>query len=315
MDKRKNCLVCLICLVFFVSCNFGISTDNAVPPYVDPAKDVTKVWFEQDIYFVNPGDVVDIKVHTDPELKDYRIPYSYSGGRNIIETLPLGEQTDFSVLSFKALDPGSVKCTVKINNIESSCIIVIGDYESWFDITPSGCLTLNDKHPRKTLSYLPILPEIKGIKIKTIDSISLSTNEYHELFLPEGIETINSLWGVCGDLVIPSSVRTIKSYALTCWLKSLVIKDGLTVIPEHMLSGYSGMEKLILPNTIETIGDKAFEGCTGLKSLDIPSSIKTMAPNALYDIECDVVIHKTKDSISGFPWGHTYPSKIKWVEE
>ena len=123
MNKRKTCVAWLICLLFFVSCNFGISTDNTIPPYVDPTKDITKVWFDQDIYFVNPGDVVDIKVHTDPELKDYRIPYSYSGGWEIVETLPFVDKSDFSVISFKALDPGSLKVSVKINNLKDWSII------------------------------------------------------------------------------------------------------------------------------------------------------------------------------------------------
>ena len=121
------------------------------------------------------------------------------------------------------------------------------------------------------------------------------------------------------DLIIPSSVTSIRSYAFyNCTgLKSIEIPSSVTSIGIYAFLGCSGLSKvnindvetwckisfstvnanplcyaeklylnnelvtdLIIPSSVMSIGNYAFQNCTGLKSIEIPSSVTSIGSNA-----------------------------------
>ena len=71
------------------------------------------------------------------------------------------------------------------------------------------------------------------------------------------------------------------------------------------------MTNIVLPNTIKNINVSAFNNCTALTTIHIPNSITNIEKcfvgcNALGKIEID----KSKNSISGAPWGAPKGMKV-----
>ena len=57
--------------------------------------------------------------------------------------------------------------------------------------------------------------------------------------------------------------------------ESIVIPEGVTLIPSSAFKGKTTLKKIILPNTLTKIGAYAFQSCTGLTSIYIPASVET----------------------------------------
>ena len=125
---------------------------------------------------------------------------------------------------------------------------------------------------------------------------------------PEGFTTLGSYTFKATDKVtsalvsvdLPSTLTSIEQFAFTYCnsLESLVIPEGITVIPNSMANYTTSLKTLVLPSTIITISESAFrsadlsdgvvipEGCTtigsyafkacGAKEVVIPSTIEKL---------------------------------------
>ena len=119
--------------------------------------------------------------------------------------------------------------------------------------------------------------------------------------------------GICGNITIPESVKTIEEDALNdCTgltnitvesnnpflcsrdsvvfskdLKSLVrcpvgitgkltIPDGVTLIGHYAFTDCKGLTQIAIPRSVKHIGFDAFKNCTNLKDIIIPESVDTM---------------------------------------
>ncbi len=97
---------------------------------------------------------------------------------------------------------------------------------------------------------------------------------------------------------------------------SFEIPEGVETIEYLAFGGRDQLTKIILPNTIKAIYENAFARCNGLTKLEIPNSIEVIGNWAFS--ECsnlrEIIIDKSKGSISGSPWGCTYGERaIKWL--
>ncbi len=77
-----------------------------------------------------------------------------------------------------------------------------------------------------------------------------------------------------------------------------------------------GLMTKINLNTVERINTVAFFDCDNLRSIEIPATIKEIHSSALNSTKNlkEVIIHKEKDSIKGYPWGSTIGNRleVKW---
>lgn len=72
---------------------------------------------------------------------------------------------------------------------------------------------------------------------------------------------------------LESLVRQGRHFMDCTSLKSIVIPDGVTEIPQHTFRGCTGLEQVTLPANLTTIQQAAFQDCTSLKQITIPASL------------------------------------------
>ena len=130
--------------------------------------------------------------------------------------------------------------------------------------------------------------------------------------IPNTVTTIkDNAFADCSNLTsvsIPNSVTSIGTWAfgssienLTCGssaigtafcgnnnLKTVIISDGCTAIPDNAFSNCYGLESVTISNSVTSIGNYAFSDCYGLESVSIPNSVTSIGAGAFYgcyDIE------------------------------
>ena len=66
-------------------------------------------------------------------------------------------------------------------------------------------------------------------------------------------------------------------------LKTAVIAEGATVIPNSLFQYCAALESVTLPDSVTDIGQRAFEGCTSLASISIPEAVTVIRSWAFKD--------------------------------
>ena len=63
-------------------------------------------------------------------------------------------------------------------------------------------------------------------------------------------------------------------------VKSIVIPNNMTRIPDCNFENWSGLTSVTIPNSVKSIGVFAFSGCSGLTSVTIPNSVTSIGVDA-----------------------------------
>ena len=99
----------------------------------------------------------------------------------------------------------------------------------------------------------------QGIKVLAMDMLAFSVNK---VSVPSSLISYGNL--INGNLTI----------------KSVVLNEGITTIPEKIFLNAKGLTSISFPASITTIKAQAFSGCTALKNLYFPNYIKNVDANA-----------------------------------
>ena len=100
-------------------------------------------------------------------------------------------------------------------------------------------------------------------------------------------------------------------------VESYKIPEGVLTIGSNAFDTMSSKLKNIeFPNTLITIEDRAFSSCTSLEKIEIPNNVQNIGNNAFSGCTNlnEIKINKSKDSITGAPWGATKGLRVvTWV--
>ena len=97
---------------------------------------------------------------------------------------------------------------------------------------------------------------------------------------------------------------------------TFILNDKVKEIGTQAFYAQYYLKNIVLNNVIETIGGSAFGFCVNLIKIEIPSTIKEihMAFESCNNLE-EIKIHKSKNSITGAPWGAKIGDRaIIWEE-
>ena len=190
--------------------------------------------------------------------------------------------------------------------------------------------------------------------VKTIRTSAIQNDNVKELKLPSTLENLNdmSLNSLTGLQIvnIPENVKAFRSSALPKDSKVVVDKNNPNIksVDDSMILSKDGkklyavskaVKDFNIPTTVETIEIQCFYmhnniseitvpegvreiksqafGYSKLKTINLPSTLKSMEPNTF--VNCaqltKIVLNKSKDSISGSPWGCPIGDRaVKWTK-
>ena len=235
--------------------------------------------------------------------------YAFSGCSGITSiNIPEGVTS----IGYEAFNGCESLAAVHINNLEAWCKITFGG-DGWHDSNSNPLSYAHNLYLNGDLVTELIIPEgVTSIRSQAfsgctnITSVSIPesmTSIENEAFI--GCENlaevhINSLEAWCNidfgsnplsyaknlylngelvtDLVIPSTITSIKSYAFkNCQnLTSVVIPEGVTSIGSSAFEGCSGITSINIPEGVTSIGGSALSSCSSLTSITIPGSVTSI---------------------------------------
>lgn len=190
--------------------------------------------------------------------------------------------------------------------------------------------------------------------VKTIRTSAIQNDNVKELKLPSTLENLNdmSLNSLTGLQIvnIPENVKAFRSSALPKDSKVVVDKNNPNIksVDDSMILSKDGkklyavskaVKDFNIPTTVETIEIQCFYmhnniseitvpegvreiksqafGYSKLKTINLPSTLKSMEPNTF--VNCaqltKIVLNKSKDGLSGSPWGCPIGDRaVKWIK-
>ena len=63
-------------------------------------------------------------------------------------------------------------------------------------------------------------------------------------------------------------------------VRKIVLREGITAVPQHALVGFPNVTEAVLPETLQTIGPEAFYLCGALERVSLPGSLETIGEDA-----------------------------------
>ena len=126
-----------------------------------------------------------------------------------------------------------------------------------------------------------------------------------------------------------SSTASVHSYSSldNAWkpirslVKEIVVKEGITSIPDNEFQSFSNLTQVILPNSMKTIGKLAFKGCSYLRKILMLSNITSIGEDALWSGYysysdkklCFATVYTTKESYVEL-WAKENEVSYKYVD-
>lgn len=105
----------------------------------------------------------------------------------------------------------------------------------------------------------------------------------------EKIEGTEISWKIDGDTLTVKGKGTMGSQKLPWYenneIKTVIIEEGITELPDYCFLGLYGLTTVKLPNTLEVISNSAFANCISLEELLIPYSVKKIYDKAFFGCE------------------------------
>ena len=162
--------------------------------------------------------------------------------------------------------PSSVQEVSSTAFVGCTNMSVTGSTETMTWSLKNGTLSINCTGPITSTPWEAFAPFIKNIQATgTDDSIGYWS-------LKNGVLTVSALEESNND-----PWRKLKPY-----ITSVVLEEGVDIIPAEAFSGYSNIHSVSVSSTVTTILDKAFYNCDSLTSFTMPNSVDSVGKAVFY---------------------------------
>ena len=137
-------------------------------------------------------------------------------------------------------------------------------------------------------AYLP--DDLTTLSASGVSKYNITYN-VKELYLPEGLEVIDSMAFFRMDgvekIVLPTTLRVIGSnaFGLCGTLAEISGGDNLEEIGDSAFSYAGSLKEFRMPANVKTVGISVFEGCSALKTVYFPETLENPG-TALFDSSC-----------------------------
>ena len=140
-------------------------------------------------------------------------------------------------------------------------------------ISASVRLAISDGNNDRRSEYIPVVP-----KFESAEGIGeLPAN--NEIFY---ITTDNQILEPNNEANFGANiVSNTYDQSRGCFI--IKFDKDITKIGDNAFSGYTSLEKIVLPTSITTIGNSAFRSCTSLARIDVPKGITSIGEEAFYN--------------------------------
>lgn len=121
-------------------------------------------------------------------------------------------------------------------------------------------------------------------------------NPISAIVIPDGVETIESnAFSKCAELksvVIQSCTNLGANVFSSCYaLESVILPEGITVLPWGFFSGCNSLKTITLPSTIKSLAGMTFYSCSSLESIILPAHLETIKEDDFYGCSSLKSIH------------------------
>lgn len=109
------------------------------------------------------------------------------------------------------------------------------------------------------------------------------------------------------EISINQYIDSIKENYVLSYLKTVVIKDGVSNISNNAFNNCQTLTTVDIPASVTSIGENAFYRCSALESISIPSSVTSIGKSAFYSCSNLSTVNIAKGSLtsigeSAFSW-------------
>jgi glucan-binding YG repeat protein len=164
-----------------------------------------------------------------------------------------------------------------------------------------------------------MLTEIKiPESVTSIGERAFSGTLLTEVTIPPGVNYLGS--GAFADapldkITVSSQGALDNVSSANYYVKTIIIENGPTEIPEYFLYGNTTVRTIVIPESITSLGDYAFLSCSGLTDVTVPSVVLTTGMSTVFANSKDTITTVTiADGVTEIPEGAfdglTYLEKI-----
>lgn len=142
----------------------------------------------------------------------------------------------------------------------------------------------------RVLSFLMALAVLASLSCLFITqrAYAESDGEWQYNVMADGTAEITGYIGTSSTITVPSKVnnKVISTVTNLCSnnfkskVTSVTFSAGIRTLSASVLSDYSNLERVILPDTLTTIGANAFYGCIKLSGVTIPTNVSSIGDAA-----------------------------------